>query len=84
MVALDDLKLSPRNVVGIGDAENDHAFLEICECAAVTANAVPMLKEKADFVSSASHGAGVRELIRQILESDLANLRVKRKREPES
>jgi hydroxymethylpyrimidine pyrophosphatase-like HAD family hydrolase len=24
--ALSDLKLSPHNVVGIGDAENDHAF----------------------------------------------------------
>jgi HAD superfamily hydrolase (TIGR01484 family) len=72
IAALRDLKLSPHNVAGIGDAENDHAFLAICECTAVTANAVPMLKEKADFVCSASHGAGVRELIQQMLESDLS------------
>ena len=71
IAALRDLKLSPHNVAGIGDAENDHAFLEICECSAVTANAVPMLKEKADFICSAGHGAGVRELIAEMLKSDL-------------
>ena len=26
--ALEELGLSPHNVVGVGDAENDHAFLE--------------------------------------------------------
>ena len=31
--ALDELGLSPHNVVGVGDAENDHAFLPVCECA---------------------------------------------------
>jgi len=30
--ALAELDLSPRNVVGVGDAENDHAFLALCEC----------------------------------------------------
>ena len=30
--ALDELGLSPHNAVGIGDAENDHAFLAACEC----------------------------------------------------
>ena len=29
---LTELGLSPHNVVGVGDAENDHAFLSICEC----------------------------------------------------
>ena len=28
--ALKELGLSPHNVVGIGDAENDHAFLRAC------------------------------------------------------
>ena len=32
--ALDELGLSPHNVVGVGDAENDHAFLALCECRA--------------------------------------------------
>jgi hydroxymethylpyrimidine pyrophosphatase-like HAD family hydrolase len=31
-VALDELGLSTHNTLGAGDAENDHAFLGICEC----------------------------------------------------
>src|SRR5262249_55205939 len=30
--ALGELGLSPHNVVGVGDAENDHALLTLCEC----------------------------------------------------
>ena len=39
--ALEDVDISPHNVVGVGDAENDHAFLRICECSAAVANALP-------------------------------------------
>ena len=39
VAALDELELSPHNVVGVGDAENDHAFLRACGCAAAVANA---------------------------------------------
>ena len=39
--ALGELGLSAHNVVGVGDAENDHAFLAACECAAAVANALP-------------------------------------------
>src|SRR5205085_2848559 len=38
--ALAELCLSPHNVVGVGDAENDHAFLALCECAVAVANAL--------------------------------------------
>jgi hydroxymethylpyrimidine pyrophosphatase-like HAD family hydrolase len=69
--ALRDLRLSRHNVVGIGDAENDHAFLEVCECAVAVANALPMLKERADLVTQAAAGAGVAELIRALIDSDL-------------
>ena len=31
--ALAELGLSPHNAVGVGDAENDHAFLALCGCA---------------------------------------------------
>ena len=58
--ALEELDLSPHNVVGVGDAENDHAFLSLCEFSAAVANALPMLKERADFVTERSHGAGRR------------------------
>jgi len=69
--ALCDLSLSRHNVVGIGDAENDHAFLDVCECAAVVANALPMLQGKADLVTRGAAGAGVVELIRALIGSDL-------------
>jgi hydroxymethylpyrimidine pyrophosphatase-like HAD family hydrolase len=57
--ALALLKLSPHNVVGIGDAENDHSFLRYCGCAVAVANALPLLKESADFVTDEPRGAGV-------------------------
>src|SRR5262249_8749910 len=58
-VALRELALSPHNCVGVGDAENDHAFLRACEAAAVVANALPTLKESADLVTSRANGEGV-------------------------
>jgi hydroxymethylpyrimidine pyrophosphatase-like HAD family hydrolase len=73
-LALAELALSPHNVVGIGDAENDHAFLGICECSAAVSNALPALKARCDWVSQRSHGAGVEELIEQLLAQDLRNL----------
>ncbi|MGH8286954.1 MAG: HAD-IIB family hydrolase [Steroidobacteraceae bacterium] len=71
--ALAQLGLSPRNVVGIGDAENDHAFLASCECGVAVSNALPTLKEAADIVTAADHGAGVVELVDALLADDLAN-----------
>ncbi|MBV8807508.1 MAG: HAD-IIB family hydrolase, partial [Acidobacteriaceae bacterium] len=70
--ALEELKLSRHNVVGVGDAENDHAFLESCECAVAVANAVSALKEKADFVTSGTCGEGVTEVIERLVGNDLS------------
>ncbi len=70
--ALDSMGLSPHNAIGIGDAENDHAFLSLCECAVAVANALPVLKEAADIVTAGDHGAGVAELIDELLADDLA------------
>ncbi|HUC10290.1 MAG TPA: HAD-IIB family hydrolase [Stellaceae bacterium] len=69
--ALDRLQLSPLNVVGIGDAENDHAFLRACGCAVAVANALPMVKEDAEIVTSGARGAGVAEVIRRLIDNDL-------------
>lgn len=73
-VALNELQLSAHNVVGVGDAENDHAFMNACECCVAVSNAVPALKERADWVTKNSHGAGVEELIQALLNNDLADL----------
>lgn len=72
--ALAELGLSPHNAVGIGDAENDHAFLAVCECAAAVSNALATIKERADWVSGRDHGAGVVELIEALEADDLASL----------
>src|SRR6218665_4128202 len=37
--ALKEMSLSPHNVVGVGDAENDHALLRSCEFSCAVANA---------------------------------------------
>jgi hydroxymethylpyrimidine pyrophosphatase-like HAD family hydrolase len=73
--ALQELRLSAHNAVGVGDAENDHAFLALCECSVAVANALPAIKERVDWVTAGSRGAGVLELAEAMVGSDLANLR---------
>lgn len=70
-VALRELGFSPHNVIGVGDAENDHAFLQQCECAVAVSNALDAVKERADVVAHGARGAGVAELVRQVLADDL-------------
>jgi HAD superfamily hydrolase (TIGR01484 family) len=71
--ALQDLGLSAHNVVGIGDAENDHAFLSYCGCSAAVANALPALHQRVDRVMHGDHGKGVIELIDELLAHDRAD-----------
>jgi hydroxymethylpyrimidine pyrophosphatase-like HAD family hydrolase len=70
-VALSELHISPANAVAVGDAENDHAFLNFCGCAVAVANALPALKQAADFVTRGARGEGVEELIEELLHDDL-------------
>jgi hydroxymethylpyrimidine pyrophosphatase-like HAD family hydrolase len=79
--ALDEVGLSPHNVVGIGDAENDHAFLTLCGFSAAPANALPMVKEAADLVTAGARGAGVEELIGRMLAGDLAGFEAQARRQ---
>jgi hydroxymethylpyrimidine pyrophosphatase-like HAD family hydrolase len=78
--ALKEMKLSSHNTVGVGDAENDHAFLRFCECSVAVANALPGVKETADFVTASDHGAGVVDLIDQMIATDLKELEGRLKR----
>ncbi|MEI9422787.1 HAD-IIB family hydrolase [Mesorhizobium sp. Cs1299R1N1] len=68
--ALEDLHLSPHNVVGIGDAENDHAFLQACGCSVAVDNAIPAVKGTANLVTRCARGKGVEELIAKLIERD--------------
>lgn len=72
--ALRELALSAHEVVGVGDAENDHAFLTLCEVAAAVGNALSTLKDRADLVLDAPRGEGVERLVARILDDDLASL----------
>ncbi|MDZ7957441.1 MAG: HAD-IIB family hydrolase [Aulosira sp. DedQUE10] len=74
LAALDEMKLSPHNVVGVGDAENDYAFLNLCELSVAVANGLPMLKEQVDFVTNGKRGDGVVELIEKIIADDASDL----------
>ena len=69
--ALDDLGLSAHNVVAVGDAENDHAFMQASGFAVAVANALPAVKDEADLVTKGARGDGVEELIHAILEHDI-------------
>lgn len=73
--ALTELGIDAANVVGIGDAENDHALLSMCGCGVAVANALPTLRERADLVTRGDHGAGVQELVAMLLADDLAGVR---------
>lgn len=68
--ALTELDIAPRNVVAVGDAENDHAFLHACGCSAAVANALPAVSGSVDIKLKGDHGAGVVELAHRILHED--------------
>ncbi|HYY46819.1 MAG TPA: HAD family hydrolase [Candidatus Angelobacter sp.] len=68
---LAELQLSPHNIVGIGDAENDHAFLAMSECGIAVANALDSVKAHADVVTTGRASEGVREVIESLIEEDL-------------
>jgi len=64
---LTELGIPSDRVVGVGDAENDHAFLAMCGCGVAVANALPTLKEVAKYVTAGDHGFGVQELVDRML-----------------
>ncbi|MEC5387550.1 HAD family hydrolase [Uliginosibacterium sp. H3] len=72
--ALHELEVSPEHVVGVGDAENDHAFVRRCGFSVAVANALPALKANVDLITQGERGAGVTELIDHILANDLRDL----------
>jgi hydroxymethylpyrimidine pyrophosphatase-like HAD family hydrolase len=76
--ALNRLGLSHLNAVGIGDAENDEAFLKLCDVSAAVDNALEVVKKQVNIVTRGARGAGVIELIDQIVTDDLEQFRATR------
>lgn len=62
-IALAELGISAREAVGIGDAENDCSLLDACGIGVAVANAVELLKARADIVLPEPDGAGVARLL---------------------
>ena len=72
--ALRKLGLSPHEAIGIGDAQNDHSFLERCECAVAVANALPTIREVAAFTTTGEAGHGVAEVIDELIANDVSRM----------
>jgi HAD superfamily hydrolase (TIGR01484 family) len=58
------------DIAGVGDAENDQVFLTLCGYSAAVGNALSFLKKQVHYVTKATHGAGVEELIERLLSAD--------------
>jgi hydroxymethylpyrimidine pyrophosphatase-like HAD family hydrolase len=69
--AADTLGVSLEETIGVGDAENDQAFLRSCGLAVAVQNALPSVKAAADVVTVGARGAGVTELIDRWLSGGL-------------
>lgn len=63
--------VEPAEVVAVGDAENDYAFLRYCGLSVAVSNALPEVKGMVDVVTAGARGAGVTELIDRLLSGEL-------------
>jgi hydroxymethylpyrimidine pyrophosphatase-like HAD family hydrolase/DNA-binding response OmpR family regulator len=63
LYALRETAYSPRNVVAVGDAENDRTLLQVAELGVAVANAEPALKALAGVVLPLPHSQGVASLL---------------------
>ncbi|MEM8674988.1 MAG: HAD family hydrolase [Cyanobacteria bacterium P01_G01_bin.67] len=66
--ALNMMNISPQEVVGVGDGENDLPLLQLCGLSVSVNNALPILKEASDWVMTKNYGAGVVELVDKLLQ----------------
>lgn len=75
--ALGALAIAPHDVVGVGDAENDEAFLKSCGLSAAVSNAIDELKAQVDLTTAGARGEGVQELIERLLTGELDRFTVR-------
>ena len=68
--AANAMNIALADIVGVGDAENDQVFLTLCGYSAAVGNALSFLKKQVHYVTKATHGAGVEELIAKLLAPD--------------
>jgi phosphoglycolate phosphatase (TIGR01487 family) len=68
-LALNKLNLTPSEVIGVGDAENDLDLLKYSGLGVAVGNALPEVKQQADWVTQGERGIGIQELIQRHLKS---------------
>ncbi len=66
-VAVGRLRVEASEIVGIGDAENDSAFLRRCGFSVAVANAIDSLKREVEYVTEAEDGGGASEIIEPVI-----------------
>lgn len=59
--------ISLPQVVGVGDAENDIAFMQLCGLKVAVANALDAVKANADLVLNKPNGDGIVELVEVVI-----------------
>jgi len=72
--ALTAIGVGADRTIGVGDAENDQAFLRMCGLAVAVDNALPAVKDMADVVTSGARGAGVAELLTRLFAGEFDTL----------
>lgn len=66
---LEMMRLSPRNTLAIGDAENDYPLLTLAEIGAAVEWGSTRLKSEADFIIAGAEPTAVAGFLRPLLES---------------
>jgi len=69
--ALRELGIPAREVVAVGDAENDYEMFSAADFSVAVANALPGLRHRAQLVTRQAASEGVQELIGLILNGEL-------------
>src|SRR5262245_25297945 len=72
--ALEELGVSADRTIGIGDAENDVAFLAACGLSVAVSNALDSVKAEADVVTNGARGEGVAEFIDRLENGDFDHI----------
>ena len=72
--ALKELGASAAATVALGDAENDLPMLSMVGCGVAVANALDAVKERADIVTTATHGEGAIEVLDALVDDDLRDM----------
>ncbi len=62
LAAVRTLNLTRDRIVGVGDAENDLDSFKVCGFSVAVANALPEVKQAADWVTEGERGEGVCQL----------------------